>query len=144
MLSGEIHALQIHGGSSPALSWLDTDILEIKTLLGKLNISHWIGEKFNPTAALVNDTDTLSALAVRRQDGWAVALVSASASPRTVNVLLPKGEVAAPRRQIRLEAATPGSSNEDDESVRAVETPIPSNTPLSVTVPAWGLLVLSP
>jgi hypothetical protein len=87
--------------------------------------------------------DTLTATAIRRADGWALALVSSAAEAQSVRVLLPD-TAAAPRRLKRLEAASPAASNESSEQVRRVEENLPSGQPLTVTVPAFGMVVLTP
>jgi hypothetical protein len=88
-------------------------------------------------------SETLAAAAIRRADGWALALVSASAEAQTVHIKLPP-DGQAPRTLRKLDAAQPSSSNENQEDVRIVETRLPDRRPLEITVPAWGFVVLTP
>jgi hypothetical protein len=144
VLPGEVHNLRLNGRNPGEKSVFDKGILAVNHLLAKLVKYEWLDQNQALLAPPSNDADTLSVLAVRRQDGWALALVSANAASRSVNIVLPKDSGAAPRRQIRLEAAAPDSSNEDYESVRLVETPLTAGQALSVTVPPWGLVILTP
>ncbi len=143
-LPGKVHALTITGESPGARAWEIAGITRYNQLLDKLGRRQWLNAPLPRLAVPVNETDTLSALAVRRSDGWALALVSSSSAPRRVNVVFPENSGALPRRQIRLDAATPASSNEDDESVKTVAAPLPDALPLTVTVPPYGLVVLTP
>ncbi|MFM8330899.1 MAG: hypothetical protein ACKN9T_04365 [Candidatus Methylumidiphilus sp.] len=87
--------------------------------------------------------ETLTAAAIQRADGWALALVSAAAKPQTVQVRF-SDTGAKPRHLLRLQAAGPAASNEDSEQVRIVEQDWPAGRDSAVEVPAWGLVVLVP
>jgi len=87
--------------------------------------------------------DTITATAIRRAEGWALALVSASAETQAVEIKFPRGG-QPPRKMLRLDAAQPSSSNEDGEDVRIVEETLSGLQPLKLTVPAWGFVVVSP
>ena len=89
------------------------------------------------------NAETLTAAAIQRKDGWAVAVVSASAQPQAIQLKFPPGS-PAPNRMLKLDAALPSSSNENAEEVRVAEQTLPKTQPVTVTVPAWGLVVLSP
>ncbi len=89
------------------------------------------------------NAETLTAAAIRRKDGWAIALVSASAQAQEVRFKFPPSD-PAPKRLLKLDAASPSSSNENSEEVRIAEQAISKKQPLTVTVPPWGLIVLAP
>jgi len=87
--------------------------------------------------------DNLTAAAIRRSDGWALAVVSASPEAQTLEVKFPSaGQL--PRKLQRLEAASPSSSNENQEEVRIVEEKLTEQKPIKLTIPAWGFVVISP
>ena len=86
--------------------------------------------------------ETLTAAAIQRKDGWAIALVSASPQAQEVQIKFPPS-IPAPKRLLKLDAALPSSSNENSEEVRIAEQKVTGKQPISVTVPPWGLLVLT-
>ncbi|MFZ4700014.1 MAG: hypothetical protein ACOYMG_08160, partial [Candidatus Methylumidiphilus sp.] len=88
------------------------------------------------------NAESLTAAAFLRKDGWALAVVSASAQPQEVQIKFPPSS-PAPSRVLRLDAASPSSSNENTEEVRIVGQAITGKQPIIVTVPPWGFLVLT-
>ena len=86
--------------------------------------------------------ETLTAAAIQRKDGWAIALVSASPQAQEVQIKFPPS-IPAPKRLLKLDAALPSSSNETSEEVRIAEQKLTGKQPISVTVPPWGLMVLT-
>ena len=89
------------------------------------------------------NAESLTAAAFLRKDGWSLAVVSASAQATEVNVKFPPTS-PAPSRVLSLDAASPSSSNENTEEVRIAGQAITAKQPISVTVPPWGFLVLTP
>ena len=88
------------------------------------------------------NAESLTAAAIQRKDGWAIALVSASAQAQEVQINFPPS-APAPKRLLKLDAASPASSNETSEEVRIAEQKLTGKQPISVTVPPWGLMVLT-
>ena len=88
------------------------------------------------------NAETLTAAAILRKDGWAIGLVSASAQVQEVQIKFPPSK-PVPKRLLKLDAALPSSSNETSEEVRIVEQKLSGKQPVSVTVPPWGLMVLT-
>jgi len=88
------------------------------------------------------NAESLTAAAFLRKDGWALAVVSASAQPQEVQIKFPPSS-PAPSRLLKLDAASPSSSNENSEEVRIAAQALSGKQPLTVTVPPWGFLVLT-
>lgn len=88
------------------------------------------------------NAESLTAAAIRRKDGWAIALVSGSDQPMEIQLKLPAPP--SPKRLLKLDAALPSSSNENTEEVRISEQSIPGKQPINLTMPPWGFLVLAP
>jgi len=86
--------------------------------------------------------ETLTAAAIQRKDGWAIALVSASAQAQEVQIKFPPSN-PVPKRLLKLDATSPASSNETSEEVHITEQKLTGKQPISVTVPPWGLMVLT-
>jgi hypothetical protein len=89
------------------------------------------------------NAETLTAAAILRKDGWSLAVVSASAQPQEIQITFPSSS-PAPKRLLKLDAASPSSSNENTEEVRIAGQAISAKQPISVTVPPWGFLLLTP
>ncbi len=90
-----------------------------------------------------SNTDTLTAAAIQRKDGWALAVVSASPQPQDVTIKFPASS-PAPTRLLKLDAAFPSSSNENAEEVKISDQKMTGKPPLKLTIPPWGLVVLTP
>jgi hypothetical protein len=83
--------------------------------------------------------------AFRSAAGWSAALVSASPLTRTITLHFPPASALLPRRVLRLDTSNPEATNEVAEEVRVFEEAlVPQETTVSVTLPAWGLIVLLP
>jgi hypothetical protein len=86
----------------------------------------------------------LSAYAFETPEGWALAAVSASPQPRDLTVQFP-GAGSLPAHLYVLSADRPAATNEDEEEVRTVEQSFQSSgRTVTVEVPAWGLVVVTP
>ena len=81
--------------------------------------------------------------AFRRENGWALAAVSAKPAMQNVTVNFPANKSKSSWRVLRLKSATPFSSNEDTEDVRIVEEPIiPRENSISFTINPFGFVML--
>jgi hypothetical protein len=88
------------------------------------------------------NAESLTAAAFLRKDGWSLAVVSASAQATEVSIKFPPPR-PAPSRLLRLDAASPSSSNENTEEVRIAGQAITAKQPIKLTLPPWGFLVLT-
>ena len=90
-----------------------------------------------------DNAETITATAILRKEGWALAIVSASPQPQDIAIKFP-ASAPAPVRLLKLDAALPSSSNENSEDVRISTQALSGKPPFTINLPAWGFLVLTP
>lgn len=138
VLPGEVHALDFDSRSALSVKSLaDKGVVILEDWLGLGDLIHKFDQAPPPL-------DPLAGMAVRRPEGWSLALVSSSPNPEVVTLDLPKDNSPPPRRLLRLVADTLVSTNEDAEMVKVVESPLDHRAPLTVDIPAYGFVVLLP
>jgi hypothetical protein len=92
-------------------------------------------------ASEVDKDITLTAF--HRDNGWAIAAVSAKPDMQNVTVNFPANKSKSSWRVLRLKSATPFSSNENTEDVRIVEEQIIAQEhSISFTINPFGFVML--
>jgi hypothetical protein len=93
---------------------------------------------------LDTEDKTLTLTAFHNSNGWALAAVSAKATPQTITVQFPIAPTNQGWRLLRLASESPTATNESEENVRIVEEHINSEQDsLVLTLPAYGFVVVS-
>jgi hypothetical protein len=81
--------------------------------------------------------------AFHRENGWAIAAVSAKPEEQNITINFPVNKSNASWRVLRLKSATPFSSNETTEDVRIVEEQIiAQENSISFTINPFGFVML--
>lgn len=104
------------------------------------------GDLYNIHTADSRARESMSVGVFRSEHGWSAALVSSAPFSRTVSLHFPASlPDQPPRRLLRLDTSDPEATNEIHEDVRVLEeTVTPQGTTVTVSLPAWGLVVLLP